>query len=204
MATKKNAKSKLLDTIILSDVMTDFPENTTTTIDHGDSSFSVRKIISIVDIFQVVDEVLSVCFGDNATFTPHVKDIAIKSAIMEHYAGISIPDDIRVRYSLVMRSTTLFEKIVAAIDPVQYRELVETIDDAIEYKKATCLSMAVAQNEALHDRWERLAVELNELFGDMSSETMKQMINTIANGKLDERKIVDAILAARAHEGSNG
>lgn len=153
----------------------------------------VKYMLPLTEMLAFVDDVVDSCFHDGLGYMPEVKDFAIKSNILTRYANFSMPESLEHRYQMVYGSD-IVDFVCTAINTTQLQEIVSAINSKIRF---LCDSKAAAIETRVNDiitALEEMRDKTMDIFNGVSQEDLKNIMSAIANGSLDEQKIVQAYL----------
>ena len=172
-----------------------------TKTDFYGSELIVKRMICLDDMVGFVNSTVDACFGgENKKYIPDVKDFAIKSNIFEYYTNISLTDNMKERYEMVYDMWNLAgDTIMHIIDAEQYKSICDAIDKKIENIVDCDVDYIYSKVNEVVDVAGKIYKYFDEVFSGISKEDVEAMSNAVINslGKIDEGKIVDAILAHR-------
>lgn len=157
----------------------------------------VMRRLSLNAMMTFVDSVVKSCFEqDSGTYIPEVKDFAMRSCIIEHYTNISLPSNIERRYELLYRSD-IFDAIMEHIDQLQFNAMIRAIEDKLSHLAQSNIDAVTKQMNELYASVEKMVERLGSEFDGIDGEQISKIVNAIADGQIDERKIVKAIISER-------
>lgn len=163
------------------------------TIEWHEAVVRVRYALSLTDVLEFVDDVVSSCFHDKLGYMPEVKDFAIKSNILSRYANFTLPDNLEHRYQLVY-ATDAVDAVCTAIDGTQLQEIVNAINSKIRF---LCDSKATMIQERINDvlnTMEEMRDSTKAVFDGITQDDLKNLMSAIGSGGLDEQKLVQAYI----------
>lgn len=196
----KTAKRKRVSINALEKVMksTYTPEEVIT---WHDIEVTITKTLPLKDVIGMVNDVVESCFAlEDGDFLPEIRDFAIKSAVLEKYANFTMPSNTSAQYDLVYR-TDAFAAVCAHINIEQFNEICLAVDRKLQYKTDSNVEAINRQMQTLFDSFEDIEKNLSSLFEGMNNESMAKLVDAIANGQLDEEKLMKSYFDEKeAHE----
>jgi len=162
------------------------------TVEFDGITVQVKKFINMANVIGMVETVIASCVNkETGEYIPYVMDYALRSEFVERYTNLTLPADTERRYYLLC-ATDLFENLVSYVNHGQFasimRAIKDGIDDALDVRNAD-IERRVSDILA---GFERLSNMAEGLFSGIDADAINGMVGAITDGKLDERKLVDA------------
>ena len=174
----------------------------TTVLKINELEVEVRRFIGLQDMVQFVYDTVDPCFLEDGTYVPEVRWPAFSIALIDHFTNIKLPENNDKRMA-ILYGTDLVGDIVDVISPLQYDVLSDAVDEKIQH----LLDLDVKYNRAiLNDAVEKFMEsqdKLSDAFYVLTAEDVKNMSTAFSGGKIDEQKIVDAIVKQMRSEEEN-
>lgn len=161
------------------------------TVVWNDLELKIKRTISLKDVMDIVNNVTGLCFADDGTFIPEVKDIALKAGIIEKYTNLALPRNIEFKYKLIY-CTDVFNVVTTHINPQQFKELLYAVERKLDYEAKTNIAKFNKQMEKLLDAFESVEHQLASVFKGVDDKSMVELIDAIKDGKIDEQKLVQS------------
>lgn len=193
------AKTEKKVSIALFDKIAKEHFNNEATIQWHEAEVKVRRSLPLMDVLAFVDDVVGSCFHEQYGFMPEVKDFAIKSNILSRYANFTLPDNLEHRYQMVY-CTDAVDTVCGAINTTQLEEIIDAIEDKIQFNCDTRTVELQKRIEQTADAIEKLLSNAGALFSGITQDDLKATMKAIADGGLDEQKIVKAYLEQKRAE----
>jgi len=164
-------------------------------VDYYGEELAIHKVVSFAVFAEIVRRVSDVCFyPDTGEFLPERMEFAIRLCVINAYTNVRLPEDTEHQYSIIYR-TDLWDTVSRYISMAQYNAMVNAIQDTVCVKNdANKAEFDRAVNEVLTQISE-VGSQLNEIFGSVSSDDIQNLVNAISAGRIDEEKIVKAVVA---------
>lgn len=157
----------------------------------------VNHSITLNDMLTFVDSVVKSCFEkETGTYMPEVKDFAIRSCIIEHYTNITLPTNVEKRYDLLYHSD-LLDAIMPNIEQLQFNSLIRAIEDKTAHLAQANIEAMSKQMNELYASMDNMRKQLESTFTGVDGNELNRVIAALSSGKLDEEKIVNAIMSAK-------
>lgn len=168
---------------------------------YEDIEIVVRRVLPLRDVMQFVEDVVSSCVDrDTGSYIPEVQAFATRACVLTQYANFTLPKDSEKQYDLVY-NTSAFHQVMDVIDRAQYDEILYSINERIKHEVAMMESSMAAQIADITAKLDHFVETSEAMFGSVSDKDMSALIHGLANGgRLDEKKIVDAVMDARRQE----
>lgn len=155
-------------------------------------NIEVTHTLSIKDAFSLVQDVVDMSFLEDGTYAPEVTDFAMRAGVIDYYTNIDLPEKMEDRYRLVY-SLPINEVVIEHINRTQF----EVICDAAERRiEMLCDTDVLAMRERINtllDALDELAGNADKLFGSVQTGDIAKLSAALANGTIDEEKIVKAL-----------
>lgn len=160
-------------------------------LDWYGTEVRVKRTISIGEMLAFVNDVVTGCFQEELGFLPELSEFLIGCNILTRFANFSLPSDLEHRYRIVFGSDAV-ECVLPCIDERQ----LEAIQCSI-YKKLDALCEKRAFDlehkfRAMMEQMEQIADRTMSMFDGVDAGAMRALVETLATGKADEEKLVEA------------
>lgn len=154
----------------------------------------IRRTLPLSDVLQFVANVVAACIDEETgEYTPEVLPFAIKANVLATYANFNLPSNIEKQYELLY-NTGAVEQVMSHINMVQYEEIVNAIDQKINYTISMMTNAVANQVSVLARRMEDFANKSDALFSGVSGEDMSALMHNLSSiGNVDERALVHAV-----------
>ena len=179
-----------------------------TKLDFYGSELIVKHLISFADSIRFINETVKECFNDETgAYMPEVKEYIIKSNLIEYYTNISLPSDLSKRYALIYGCWDVLEDmIVKNISAIQYEEIINAINEKISTIVDADVDNIYLKMNEMADAVNYITNYIEQIFSGVGKDDIQNIAKAIveSGGKVDEQKIVDALLSARSNnDGEN-
>ena len=172
------------------------------TIDFHGQPLTVRRTLPFQEMLVFVDGVVKSCFQQGSSeFIPEVKDFALLNNIVEYYSNVRLPDSLDRKYELLYQ-TDLIPVILDAVNPKQFNEMVMAINTKIKYLADSNAEKIAREFKALGDRFSELADKVSDIYSGVSKEDLQNIASAVANGRVDEEKIVHLVMEQQNPDGA--
>lgn len=169
-----------------------------TTEQWFDVEVTIRRSLPFAEMLEFANDVVMSCFSETHGFLPEIMDFAVRSNILTRYANFSLPDNLEKRYEMIY-NTDAVDFVLAHINMDQLKELLSAINRKIDYQCSTNINYVQKNLADLVSAFEQMQKNTEEMFGNIKPDDFNKVISAIAeNGAIDEKKIVDAVMANRA------
>ena len=164
------------------------------TVSWNGLDIAVKKVLSLDEMNDFYHYVVLICCGeDTESFKPQLREVAIRLITVALYTNITMPKDINEAYD-ILYAPGLFEAIIEHIDGAQYCDIIDSIDDGIEYLANSNIEGIKKDLIQQVASFEDLESKLSDMFSDIDADSIKKMITTLGEG-VDERKLLEAFEA---------
>lgn len=200
----KKLTLKLLDTYIKANLPSDTMVKTIM-VDGQLYDINIKTCLSIQQMTGFVDYVADGCFTLDGDYAPEYFDVMFQSAIMQLMTDLPLPyrvvnnsEEKTVDY---IRAYNLMKSLEIETfmreDPTASKtldQLVENIQDKINFKKEQIIKKSIVSEKIIH-LIDSITEFVNQFEGSIDFESLQKNISKLAKTtKLDERKIVDAVI----------
>lgn len=166
----------------------------TNTFDWNGIEVTVNKTLSLKDMLEFVDNVVKSCFTEETnTYLPEVKDFVISVCILEKYANFTMPQNVQNQYELVY-CTDAVHQVMKYINLEQYNSIITSIDNKINNIAQANIESINKQMNELFSSFDNLQDKLGGLFAGLNSEDITNLTKAIADGGLDNEKLVEVYM----------
>lgn len=162
------------------------------TIEWNEIEISIKHTLSLKEVMTFVDNVTKSCFlVDSNTYLPEIKEFAIKCCVLEMYANFTLPSNVERKYDLVY-NTDAFNRVMPHINTEQLSEITDAIDDKIDNLVHSNIEFVQRQTYELYSTLDALQKQISGTFEGISSEDISKLVEAVAEGGIDEEKLVQA------------
>lgn len=164
---------------------------------HG-INIEIKPVLTPTEMSKFITEVILYCLaGENQSFVPEYKDIAVKMCVIKYYTDLSVPEAIDDDFITLLYRYDIVDAVLSEINGQQFGVIVDSINKKLDY----ILKRAGTYTESKLTELIEMVIELVEgfadKFGDVDSGKLMELANAVSNNKIDEGKIVAAILKER-------
>lgn len=164
-----------------------------TTKQWFEMDIKIKRSISLADMIEMVDEVVSCCFMDDGSYHPEMKDFVLRCNVITRYANFTLPESLEHKYALVY-NTDAFDFVRGNINTDQLTSIEIAIDDKIAF---LCDTNAAGIEKKMADvlgTFEQLQEQFEKLFGGVSAGDIAKFASAIASDKFSEDNVVRAYI----------
>jgi hypothetical protein len=161
-----------------------------------DVSVTMRRSLPLVEAMEFCRDITDACFTGDGNFLPEVMDFAIKRGLLTRYANFSLPENIEKQYWLIY-NTDACDFVAQFINAAQFNEIINSANRKLKHM---CDSDVLAMRSKMTQFVEmvgKIQTETANLLGGISAEDAQAVLKSMADGKIDESKIVEAYLAQK-------
>ena len=196
MATKKSKMSRI-SVNAFEKVMKEVYTPTESFDWHG-IDVVVKKTLSLKEMLEFVDSVVKSCFTkDTNAYMPEIKDFVTRVCILEKYANFTMPSNVESKYVLVYQ-TDVVDRVLQIVNQAQFNEIRAAIGKKVENIAQANIEAVDRQMNELYNAFSNLQDRLSNLFDGVNGEDIRAVASALANGTLDEEKIVKAYMGQTA------
>lgn len=153
----------------------------------------IKYTISMSEAIAFVDSVTSISYsGVDHTYSPEVRDFAVRVNTIARYTNIKLPDNTEDKYVFVY-SGTIFDTVVDSINMAQFKSIMFGIDHKIRYINDTNVSAIQKEILSITNDMEKFGKAISDMFGDVDKNTFNAIVASLSDGKFDENKLASEV-----------
>ena len=152
----------------------------------------VKKTLSATEAFEFVNNCVNAVI-DESEYLPEVKDFIIRSNVIEAYTNISLPDSFTHRYDILFESD-IVEAVIQVLDQKQFCNIIEAIDNKIEYKKSMNISELGKRVSSLISAFENVYEQTESMYSGIEANDIKKLLSAVSNADFNEENVVKAYM----------
>lgn len=172
-----------------------------TNIDWHGIEVAIKDTLPLRDVLAFVDIVSKSCFaiGTNE-YIPEVKSFTIKCCVLEMYANFTLPTNVERKYDLIY-NTDAFDIVCEHINIKQLNEIVSAINEKVDNIAQSNIEAVNKQMNELYAAFDGLQKQIENIFSGIKPDDISKLVETIADGKLDEDKLMQKYINLNPNEG---
>lgn len=179
------------------ELVKEFVDNNVAKLDWHGNEVRVQRILDFPVVHDIITSIVDQCFGTDSSYTPDVKDYLIRLMIISAYTDVEIPDDAAMQYALVY-ATDLYDDVVQCVSDKQLSEIFSAIDALIEYRIRVNTDTLTSGITELYGKIQSMTEDFGKLYSELSPEDMKRFVQAVSKTKLNEKKLVQAVVESKA------
>lgn len=168
-------------------------------VDWNGKKLKVKYAITPGDIFDIATRVTDAAFSKDDVYTPELASLLAKCLIIDKFTNIEIPADMDDGGYLVYE-TDLFDIVRENASDEQLGDIYDIIEKKINYELHTRIKKVEDEIVLLEQTLDEVQGAFSTMLDGVSKEDFDKLIDVMANGKIDEEKLVDAVIAKEAEE----
>lgn len=158
----------------------------------NDLNVTIHRVLPLNDVINFVESVASACFAkDTHEYLPEVKDLAIRSNILDTYANFTMPKNLEQQLRFVY-GTDAVDMVLEHVDRKQFAELIRSIDAKIDYLVRTDIESVQREIEKTAAAVDAVVAQFASTMDGMSKEDLNKIVEAVTGSKIDEEKLVKA------------
>lgn len=168
---------------------------------NEDVNISIRRTLPLKDMMQFVENVVSSCVdAKTATYTPEIKEFAIRSEILTTYANFNLPSNVEKQYELLYCTDVLCQ-VMEHINNKQLHEIEEAIDARIDHEVKMIETVLAAKTNEMMLRIEAMVEQFESVFGGISGDDFNGVVKKLSEmDAMSEESIAKAVLDVQRNE----
>lgn len=187
------AKIKKISVNAFENVMKETYEPTVT-FDWNGVEVTVKKTLSLREMLELVDGVVKSCFSSETNaYLPEIRDFATKVCILEKYANFTMPSNVEAQYALVY-CTDAVERVLEHVNAGQFNDIDYAISKKVDNLAQANIEAVNRQMNELYNSFDNLQNQLVGLFDGVNNADIQAVAGALANGTLDEERLVKAYM----------
>lgn len=172
------------------------------TIEWTGINIEIKPTLSLGEMYGFVNGVVSACVDTTTgVYNAEIKDFAIKMMVLENYANFTLPKNSEKSYDLIYRTDAFF-KVRENINPVQFEEMCNAIDEKIEYVLKSNIETANRQINEMYTSMDGIQNQLSSLLSEINEDDIKNLLGALTKGDVDEEKLMNAYLSGKTQDNS--
>lgn len=187
MKITKKETSKIIDTVI---------KNNIVDVTDGNYIIHIQKLIDAQVASTIINSVVNACFNDDGTFDPNAKEFARRIALIMAYTDIEIPESAAEQYAFVY-GTKYFDYVIEHANGDQIADIYNAIESSIEYRVRANTDALLGNIMKLYAEMNSVVSGMGNMYQDLSADKMAAFVQAVTDSKLDEKKLVEAIISEK-------
>lgn len=154
----------------------------------------IQKMIDAQVANSIIDGVVSTCFDEDGSYNPKAKEFAKRLALIVAYTDIELPESAAAQYAFVY-GTKYFDYVVEHANNDQLSDIFNTIENMIEYRVRSNTDALLGNVMKLYAELNSVVSGMDGIYKDLSADRIAAFVQAVTDSKLDEEKLVKAIVA---------
>lgn len=163
------------------------------TVEWEGIEIQIKKHISLTDMLELVDGVVSSCFLDDGTYMPELLDFAFNRGVLMKYTSLTMPADASKCYDLIVCSG-IMNAVFTHIDMSQYYDIEQAIEDKIDHLCDSRISMVQSQLNEVAESFNNMQEKVAAVFSGVTASDIQKLAGSSFEESLDASKVVAAYL----------
>lgn len=161
----------------------------------------IRRTLPLKDMMQFVENVVSSCVdAETASYTPEIKEFAIRSEILTTYANFNLPSNVEKQYELLYCTDVLCQ-VMEHINNKQLHEIEVAIDARIDHEVKMIETVLAAKTNEMMLRIEAMVEQFEAAFGGINSDDFNGVVKKLSEmDSMTEESIAKAVLDVQRNE----
>ena len=168
---------------------------------NEDVNIIIRRTLPLKDMMQFVENVVSSCVdAETASYTPEIKEFAIRSEILTTYANFNLPSNVEKQYELLYCTDVLCQ-VMEHINNKQLHEIELAIDARIDHEVKMIETVLAAKTNEMMLRIEAMVEQFEAAFGGINSDDFNGVVKKLSEmDSMTEESIAKAVLDVQRNE----
>ena len=169
----------------------------TNTFDFCGTEIEVRDMIPFDDYCTAIEHIIDCCYdNDSGEYLPELRELTTRMVITAYYTNLALPEDME-ELERMMFCAELMDAIYERVNPVQLRELHKAVAKRCDIRNEANRRYFDSELRKVTDGVWAMASEIRGFFSGISDKDMKRLAKALISGKIDEEKIVEAVIKAQ-------
>lgn len=168
---------------------------------NEDVNIIIRRTLPLKDMMQFVENVVSSCVdAETASYTPEIKEFAIRSEILTTYANFNLPSNVEKQYELLYCTDVLCQ-VMEYINNKQLHEIEVSIDARIDHEVKMIETFLAAKTNEMMLRIEAMVDQFEAAFGGINSDDFNGVVKKLSEmSAMTEESIAKAVMDVQRRE----
>lgn len=168
---------------------------------NEDVNITIRRTLPLKDMMQFVENVVSSCVdAETASYTPEIKEFAIRSEILTTYANFNLPSNVEKQYESLYCTDVLCQ-VMEHINNKQLHEIEAAIDARIDHEVKMIETVLAAKTNEMMLRIEAMVEQFEAAFGGINSDDFNGVVKKLSEmDSMTEESIAKAVLDVQRSE----
>lgn len=168
---------------------------------NEDVNIIIRRTLPLKDMMQFVENVVSSCVdAETASYTPEIKEFAIRSEILTTYANFNLPSNVEKQYELLYCTDVLCQ-VMEYINNKQLHEIEVAIDARIDHEVKMIETVLAAKTNEMMLRIEAMVDQFEAAFGGINSDDFNGVVKKLSEmSVMTEESIAKAVMDVQRRE----
>jgi hypothetical protein len=186
------AEEKMVSIGKMDEILNDYyPESVT--VDFHGLEIAVQRIASLGDIINAAKAVVSGCYDQDGEYVPYMRDYLTRAAVFQLYTNIRLPENPN-HLNRMLYCGELWDLVYNNIEFIQLAALQDAIDDAVSVRNDANRVLFETEIRRAISSMENISDQFAQIFEGLTSEDLKALVGAIANGGIDEERLVSAVV----------
>lgn len=160
----------------------------------NDMNVEVKRCLNLEEMMEFTDTVVGSCFSSiNGAYRPEVKDLVIRTCILEIYANFDPDASTLEKYDLVYQ-TDIIPEVMKYINQAQFNAIMMAIDSKIDERINLNNAKFEAERLDMVTRITDLLEMIEATFSGVDNETVKNIAGAIAETRIDTDKFIEKVV----------
>ena len=165
------------------------------TVEWNGLEIRVRRRISYEEYAAASVAVTNACFNTEGEYVPEAKEVSLRLIVLALYTNLSIPLNIDKRYEMACFSG-VYDAVLSAVDGRQVAQIDNAVNERIHIRTQAAVDAVIRQAnavaEAVQNMGDKFEAQFAAILEGVTPEDMNRVIRGIADGEVDEEKVVEA------------
>lgn len=172
----------------------------TNSFDFYGMEITVKRMIPFDAYCAAIEHIIDCCYdSESGEYLPELRELSTRMVITAYYTNLELPEDMN-DLERMMFCEELIGQIYDLINPVQLRELHHAVSKRCEIRNEANRRYFDSELQKVTDGIDAMASGIRSFFDGISDKDMKKLAKALTSGRIDEEKLVAAVIKAQNEE----
>lgn len=180
----------------VSEIVKQIVEENVQKISFLDSVVSVQYLVDFDIARLIVKNIADKCFDEDGNYHPEIREFLERIAIISAYTDIELPESVAEQYAFLY-GTDIYQNVIGAVSEEQVCSILGAVEEKVQWRIKTSSDAIMSNILEVYAKLDAMTNDFGKVYSDISNADMSAFIKAVSNGKLDEKKLVEAIVDSK-------
>ena len=167
------------------------------TFDFYGTEIEVKRLIPFDEYCTAIERIIDCCYNEESgEYLPELRELSTRMVITAYYTNLELPEDME-ELEHMMFCEELIGSIFELINQEQLREIHRAVKQRCDIRNEANRRYFDSELKKVTDGVEAMGAWTREMFDGISRDEMQNLVSALSSGRIDEDKIVDAVVKAQ-------